>query len=600
MSKNKDTLELQINTDAIHLIQATDEEINYLKQLRLFQLIRKDISFKRPNFLYPSMIIDNFLYHGTIEHARNMNLLQELNIRHIINISDVRLRSDIVKKLEVLWINVEDLNNVNIRQYFDQTNEFLHRCRRNNHTVLVTCRKGVSRSSSIILAYLLKFHHDNVQDAYASIIVYFQYPSQISVEIVTEWPQAFPAVTICNYSPFVYSKFIDPFLDYSNATQFSETESLYVRDFLRDTLDRKETLSQFSFPLESMLMSCSYNNMACSSVNFTSFASLRYGTCYTFNAKPKNTSSNDNHIRYTLDNAGEGTFELTFYVHRHQYVPYITKGVGMMVLVHDNIQFPVTALSGMQLSPGRNHKLSYTKRTNVLLPPPYTSCTNHISLAMRTTFDRYQSNDYAYTQYVCYNICLQKMIYEKCGCVGPTNWATRFIELPNSNQIITASLCNWTNVCCSRVTSEFYNPNFSRDESCSECGPECITNTFNIKSSSLVAPIEFQLKNIKKFVESSSIPLPTNWSTIWSTEIPANYISLEVVCETTRTEIYTQQASITFVELISNIGGQTGLWIGISFLSLFEIIEMLYRLVRSKLYSWQNATMNNDRQTTIF
>ncbi|CAF4410788.1 unnamed protein product, partial [Adineta steineri] len=34
----------------------------------------------------------------------------------------------------------------------------------------------------------------------------------------------------------------------------------------------------------------------------------------------------------------------------------------------------------------------------------------------------------------------------------------------------------------------------------------------------------------------------------------------------------------------SNVGGQTGLWIGISFLSLMELAEMIYRLIRSQCH----------------
>ncbi|CAF1543387.1 unnamed protein product, partial [Adineta steineri] len=66
----------------------------------------------------------------------------------------------------------------------------------------------------------------------------------------------------------------------------------------------------------------------------------------------------------------------------------------------------------------------------------------------------------------------------------------------------------------------------------------------------------------------------------WSSDIQANYVGIDVVCESTRVETYTQQASISIVDVISNVGGQTGLWMGISFLSLMEIVEMLYRLLR--------------------
>jgi hypothetical protein len=46
-----------------------------------------------------------------------------------------------------------------------------------------------------------------------AILAYFQYPTQTSVTFSDEWPQAFPAVTICNYSPFRYDQFIGPYLE---------------------------------------------------------------------------------------------------------------------------------------------------------------------------------------------------------------------------------------------------------------------------------------------------------------------------------------------------------------------------------------------------
>jgi hypothetical protein len=85
---------------------------------------------------------------------------------------------------------------------------------------------------------------------------------------------------------------------------------------------------------------------------------------------------------------------------------------------------------------------------------------------------------------------------------------------------------------------------------------------------------------IKAFVENSSLPLPTNWSTTWRDQIYNNYLEISVVRETTIVENYTQTAKIKLVDVISNIGGQTSLWIGMSFLSLMELIEMIYRLIR--------------------
>ncbi|CAF1353790.1 unnamed protein product [Rotaria sordida] len=88
------------------------------------------------------------------------------------------------------------------------------------------------------------------------------------------------------------------------------------------------------------------------------------------------------------------------------------------------------------------------------------------------------------------------------------------------------------------------------------------------------------MDDIKRFVENSTITLPANWSTIWHEHIHANYLAVSVVPETNIVENNTQTPTLTLVNVLSNIGGQTGLWIGISFLSIMEVIEMLYRLIR--------------------
>jgi hypothetical protein len=74
--------------------------------------------------------------------------------------------------------------------------------------------------------------------------------------------------------------------------------------------------------------------------------------------------------------------------------------------------------------------------------------------------------------------------------------------------------------------------------------------------------------------------LAANWSTTWGQQIHANYLQVSVIRETIIVENYTQIATIQLVDLLSNIGGQTSLWIGMSFLSMMELIEMFYRLIR--------------------
>jgi hypothetical protein len=135
-------------------MRATDEELIYFARLQ--QLRHKERKSIPDNDDNPSVVIDNFLYHGDIGHARNMNLLMNLGIRHIVNTCDSPLETEITKNFNVLWISIVDDLRTNINHYFQQTNDFLISCKQKNEKVLVHCQMGVSRSSSVVLAYLMK------------------------------------------------------------------------------------------------------------------------------------------------------------------------------------------------------------------------------------------------------------------------------------------------------------------------------------------------------------------------------------------------------------------------------------------------------------
>ena len=169
--------------------------------------------------------------------------------------------------------------------------------------------------------------------------------------------------------------------------------------------------------------------------------------------------------------------------------------------------------------------------------------------------------------------------YSKCGCIDPYEWSARAIVLPGSKTVIKALLCNISDDCVMRAKQEFTASDTLWTNFCSECQSECSTVQYMKAVSSLLAPSKWFLPKIKTQVESSSIDLPLNWSDTWQTEIANNYIALEIALETGRIENYTETASMSGVDVLSNVGGQTGLWIGISFLSLMEFFEMLFRLL---------------------
>ncbi|CAF2515109.1 unnamed protein product [Rotaria sp. Silwood2] len=406
---------------------------------------------------------------------------------------------------------------------------------------------------------------------------YFEYSTQTSVNIVSEWPQHFPAFTICNLAPVRYDRFIELFRNYTatfNITNTNDTTSIslfqakYMGDFFQMKINRNESLNEFFFPLNAMLMKCVFNGRPCSAVNFTSFSSSSYGFCYTFNAKLKNS----NHIHYSNEYGGSG--------------------VGMIAMVHDNAQLPLIDSAGMALATGFKHRVTYTKKIISYLRSPYSTCNDEIPPMMQAMFDNYQDAEYAYSEDICYELCTVVFTYQQCGCINPIQWNSRLIFLPETKEMIMASLCNTSDKCYSEAAHAFLTSSPLLEKYCSYCPQQCFVTDFNIKPSLWKAPPTWLLDDIKTFVENSEIPLPMDWSTNWRSHIDSSYLSVELVHQSTLIENYTQTATMSAVDVLSNVGGQTGLWIGVSFLSLMELAEMLYRLAR---YQYHAIRRNHNR-----
>ena len=83
---------------------------------------------------------------------------------------------------------------------------------------------------------------------------------------------------------------------------------------------------------------------------------------------------------------------------------------GIAVAIHDNTELPYRDVSAMHLSYGKIHKLAYTKRVRRFLPPPYTQCTETVSLAMAATFKQVNEAEYVYSQGLCNVLCTQAYV----------------------------------------------------------------------------------------------------------------------------------------------------------------------------------------------
>lgn len=99
-------------------------------------------------------IIPN-LYLGSLRDATDVEQLKKNRIQYVVSVHDLTARHPAHEHLKVLKIQLSDCSSSDISSHFATTNRFIHAARMKHAAVLVHCLAGVSRSATVVAAYLI-------------------------------------------------------------------------------------------------------------------------------------------------------------------------------------------------------------------------------------------------------------------------------------------------------------------------------------------------------------------------------------------------------------------------------------------------------------
>ncbi|KAM3829052.1 dual specificity protein phosphatase 22-A-like isoform 1-T2 [Vipera latastei] len=93
------------------------------------------------------------LYLGSISDAEDKENLMKHGITHILSVHNNA--KPLLEGMTYLCISASDSSNQNLIQHFKECIRFVHECRLHGGACLIHCLAGVSRSTTILVAYLM-------------------------------------------------------------------------------------------------------------------------------------------------------------------------------------------------------------------------------------------------------------------------------------------------------------------------------------------------------------------------------------------------------------------------------------------------------------
>jgi acid-sensing ion channel 5 len=339
-----------------------------------------------------------------------------------------------------------------------------------------------------------------------------------------------------------------------NVNQFYQN----VEQLIYETYDPKFNLTlkkSFGYDLDTMIQISIYFNKSISKTSiFEWYYHINFGNCFKFNSKAQRdgyfytSKFQDEGLKLILFNGIDGISLNSFFEPKFK---------GFRILIEDQNSFPISK-EGILVKPSSYTKIGFYRVETETLPHPYSECVSAdkvdtlISREMKTLGMKY-------TRRNCLDLCRVKNSIDQIGCA---DW-----RYP---QILNATPC--------QSFSKAVNIKYNFDNYLKYCPFECKTISFDLTISNDDYPTYFHFSFLNSILgEKYKKLFRTPNVTYEMFKKSFTYVFIEM--EDLKVTNIKESPTITLTDLLASIGGTIGFFIGVSILSLVNIISLMIEII---------------------
>ncbi|XP_071964501.1 epithelial sodium channel subunit gamma-like [Antedon mediterranea] len=341
--------------------------------------------------------------------------------------------------------------------------------------------------------------------------------------------------------------------------------------------------------LQDILLDCSWKGFQCGPQNFTTFYHYQYGNCYTFN------NGVENPVLTTSRPGPNYGLSLELFVDQDEYMEGMTDAAGFRVSVHEPNVMPFPEDDGLSIGPGQRSSLATRVLEMDRLGSPWGDCTD---ANLYTTKDIFiNCYNVKYSKQACERSCYQYAVIEACDCAD-----THF---PFPPEVLTRirpcdTEANINHRKCIGDMERKYDEN---DLRCN-CNQTCHDTVYmpSVTQSEWPA-LGYETTLYNRVQERNYAIRSRGTDTLTAAQwIKRNVAKLDVYFMEFNYQYIKQSPATSVMDLLSNIGGQLGLWIGVSVVTLMEMMQLIGAVIGAmigKSHRPQRTAPSSDREKNI-